>query len=104
MKAEPTPAIRLVLVDDHRIFRAGVRAELTEIDPRLDIVAEAGAVDSAITVIAETLPDVVLLDVHMPGGSGGEVRMSCAGVPVWRLRRGHRCGSWRCRFLTPLTM
>lgn len=83
MKPDPATTIRLVLVDDHRIFRAGVRAELTEIDSRLDIVAEAGAVDSAITVIAETLPDVVLLDVHLPGGSGGggaDVLRGCAGL------------------------
>lgn len=74
---------RLLLVDDHRLFRAGVRAELTELAPDLDIVAEAGTVDAAILAIRETLPDVVLLDVHLPGGSGGggaDVLRGCAGL------------------------
>ncbi len=78
-----TAPIRLVLVDDHRIFRAGVRAELTELAPGVDIVAEAGTVDAAITIIRETAPDVVLLDVHLPGGSGGggtDVLRGCAGL------------------------
>ncbi len=78
-----TAPIRLVLVDDHRIFRAGVRAELTELAPDLDIVAEAGTVDSAIATIRDTVPDVVLLDVHLPGGSGGggtDVLRGCAGL------------------------
>ncbi len=75
--------IRLVLVDDHRIFRAGVRAELLDIDPTLDIVAEAGTVDAAVTAIGQTQPDVVLLDVHLPGGSGNggaDVLRGCAGM------------------------
>ncbi|MGB3687281.1 MAG: response regulator transcription factor [Ornithinimicrobium sp.] len=75
--------VRLVLVDDHRIFRAGVRAELQEIEPRFDIVAEAGTVDAAIKTIGEERPDVVLLDVHLPGGSGNggaDVLRGCAGL------------------------
>jgi len=64
----PQPApIRLVLVDDHRMFRSGVKAEL---DESMVIVGEAGDVDRAIVVVAETRPDVVLLDVHLPGGNG----------------------------------
>ncbi|HEX7463158.1 MAG TPA: response regulator transcription factor [Dermatophilaceae bacterium] len=62
----PAP-IRLVLVDDHRMFRSGVKAEL---DESMVIVGEAPDVDSAIVVVAETRPDVVLLDVHLPGGNG----------------------------------
>lgn len=62
--------LRVVIVDDHAMFRTGVRAE---IDGPVDIVAEAEDVDSAVKVIAETEPDVVLLDVHMPGGGGLEV-------------------------------
>jgi DNA-binding NarL/FixJ family response regulator len=62
--------VRVVLVDDHRLVRSGVRAELgTEVD----VVGEAGDVDQAIRVILATKPDVVLLDVHMPGGGGAEV-------------------------------
>ena len=63
----PTTAIRLVLVDDHRMFRSGVKAEL---DESMLIVGEAGDVDEAIVVVAATRPDVVLLDVHLPGGNG----------------------------------
>ena len=63
--------VRVVIVDDHRVFRSGVRAELgpAVADGRLDIVGEAGDVDEAVTVVAHTRPDVVLLDVHLPGGS-----------------------------------
>jgi len=59
--------IRLVLVDDHRMFRSGVKAEL---DESMVIVGEAADVDNAIVVVAQTRPDVVLLDVHLPGGNG----------------------------------
>ena len=58
---------RVVLVDDHAMFRSGVKAEL---GTRLQVVGEAGGVSEAVTVIAETQPDVVLLDVHMPDGGG----------------------------------
>jgi DNA-binding NarL/FixJ family response regulator len=61
---------RVVLVDDHQMFRSGVKAELGE---SIEIVGEAGDVDEAIAVIKRTGPDVVLLDVHLPGGGGVEV-------------------------------
>jgi len=71
MMTEPGSAketsVRLVLVDDHRMFRSGVKAEL---DESMVIVGEAPDVDSAIVVVAQTRPDVVLLDVHLPGGNG----------------------------------
>ena len=69
-------SVRIVLVEDHALFRAGVRAELTELcrhdvgAPRVVIVGEAADVDGAVEVIASTQPDVVLLDVHLPGGGG----------------------------------
>jgi DNA-binding NarL/FixJ family response regulator len=63
-------SIRVVLVDDHAMFRTGVRAEL---DTAVDVVGEAGDAQEAIKVILDTQPDVVLLDVHLPGGGGGEV-------------------------------
>jgi DNA-binding NarL/FixJ family response regulator len=58
---------RVVLVDDHAMFRSGVRAELGN---RVDVVAEAGTVADAIAAITGARPDVVLLDVHMPDGGG----------------------------------
>jgi DNA-binding NarL/FixJ family response regulator len=63
-----TPSV--VIVDDHAIFRAGVRAELAD---RVDVLGEAGSVEEAARAITEREPDVVLLDVHMPGGGGVEV-------------------------------
>jgi RNA polymerase sigma factor (sigma-70 family) len=62
--------LRVAIIDDHVMFRTGVRAE---IDGPVEVVAEAEDVDSAVKVLTETLPDVVLLDVHMPGGGGLEV-------------------------------
>jgi DNA-binding NarL/FixJ family response regulator len=59
-----------VLVDDHALFRAGVRAEL---DGLVEIVGEAGDVDGAVREIVARAPDVVLLDVHLPGGGGVEI-------------------------------
>jgi DNA-binding NarL/FixJ family response regulator len=67
--------LRVVLVDDHRMFRTGVRAELGD---GVDIVGEAEDVDSAVAVIGATKPDVVLLDVHLPGGGGRTVLERCA--------------------------
>jgi DNA-binding NarL/FixJ family response regulator len=74
---------RVVLVDDHQMFRTGVKAEL---GPGIEVVGEAGDVDSAVAVIKSAAPDVVLLDVHLPGGGGIEV-----------LRRLH--GNVTARFL-----
>jgi len=61
---------RVFLVDDHRLFLAGVRSELGD---RVDVVGEAGEVDAAIAGIVQAAPDVVLLDVHFPGGGGAAV-------------------------------
>jgi DNA-binding NarL/FixJ family response regulator len=65
-----TTPLRVVLVDDHAMFRSGVRAELGS---QVDVVAEAADVDSAVEAILRVVPDVVLLDVHLPGGGGTEV-------------------------------
>ena len=58
---------RVCIVDDHGLFRAGVRAELGD---QVDVIGEAADVAPAIELIAERQPDVVLLDVHLPGGGG----------------------------------
>ena len=60
----------IVIVDDHALFRSGVRSE---VEGLVDVVGEAGSVEEAVRVIGATRPDVVLLDVHMPGGGGVEV-------------------------------
>ena len=61
---------RVVLVDDHDLVRAGVKAGLGE---AVHVVGEAADTDDAVDVIVETLPDVVLLDVHLPTGTGADV-------------------------------
>jgi DNA-binding NarL/FixJ family response regulator len=59
--------VRVFVVDDHSLFRSGVRAEL---EPAVEVVGEAGDVAAAIDGIRALAPDVVLLDVHLPGGGG----------------------------------
>ncbi len=85
MSIEPAGApIRVVIVDDHQIFRTGLRAEL---GAALEVVGEAATVDEAIVVIPQASPDVVLLDVHLPGGAGGggaEVLRRLAGTATVR--------------------
>jgi DNA-binding NarL/FixJ family response regulator len=63
-------SVRVVLVDDHALFRAGVRAELGS---HVDVVGEAGTVPDAIATVLATRPEVVLLDVHLPDGGGRAV-------------------------------
>jgi DNA-binding NarL/FixJ family response regulator len=70
MTSRPIVKIRVVIVDYHRLFRAGVRAEL---GTGIEVVGEAEDVATAVASIAATAPDVVLLDVHLPGGGGVEV-------------------------------
>jgi DNA-binding NarL/FixJ family response regulator len=65
------PPLRVVLVDDHAIVRSGLTAELEQ--RRCEVVAEASDVDSAVAAIRSTRPDVVLLDVRLPGGGGPAV-------------------------------
>ncbi len=81
---------RVVLVDDHQMFRSGVKAELGD---SVEIVGEAGDVDEAIAVIRATEPDVVLLDVHLPGGGGVEVLRQITGA------RGPGAQALETRFL-----
>jgi DNA-binding NarL/FixJ family response regulator len=66
-------------VDDHELVRAGVRSALGD---RVEVVGEAGDVPSAISVIEATRPDVVLLDVHLPGGNGPAVIRGLSDTPA----------------------
>lgn len=71
---------RVFLVDDHSVFRAGVRAELASASAdQIEIVGEAGTVAEAVRGIRSTQPDVVLLDVHMPDGGGLAVLQRAPG-------------------------
>ena len=67
----------VVIVDDHHLFRAGVRAELAE---ACDVVGEAASPTEAIAVIGAASPDVVLLDVHLPEGGGLAVLEAFRGI------------------------
>ncbi|MFZ3453193.1 LuxR C-terminal-related transcriptional regulator [Arthrobacter sp. 7Tela_A1] len=78
--SSPAEPISVVVVDDHAIFRSGLKADL---DARIDVLAEAATVEAAIAAIRRFQPQVVLLDVHLPGGSGGggaEVLAGCADL------------------------
>ena len=66
--------VKVFLVDDHALFRTGVKAELAGLDDdRIEVVGEAGSVGEAVVRISSQPPDVVLLDVHMPDGGGRAV-------------------------------
>ena len=72
----------VVIVDDHHLFRAGVRAEL---DGLVEVLGDAATVEDAVRAVLEAKPDVVLLDVQMPGGGGVEViRQVAARAPAQR--------------------
>jgi DNA-binding NarL/FixJ family response regulator len=84
-----TGPLRVVVVDDHRMFRTGVRAELDaaadDTGGGITVVAEAEDVASAVAATLQHRPDVVLLDVHLPGGGGATVlREVLAGAPEVR--------------------
>jgi DNA-binding NarL/FixJ family response regulator len=93
----PGRRARVVLVDDHRMFRTGVRAEIGETARTgIDVVGEAADVDEAVAVVSRTRPDVVLLDVHLPGGGGAEVLRRCAPLMTGQ---GGPDGAGAVRFL-----
>jgi DNA-binding NarL/FixJ family response regulator len=66
--------VRVVLADDHPIWRSGVR---TDLGSNFHVVGEAGDADEAIEVIRSTKPDLVVCDLHMPGGGGIKVAKTC---------------------------
>lgn len=67
---EASTGIRVLLVDDHPLFRAGVAQRLVEVDPDLEIVAEFGSVREVLEYSSRARPDVVLMDIAMPDGNG----------------------------------
>ena len=66
----PSAPLRILVVDDHALVRAGVRSELSAHAADLDVVGEADDVEGAVAAVHALAPDVVLLDVHLPGGDG----------------------------------
>jgi DNA-binding NarL/FixJ family response regulator len=74
--------IRVFLVEDHELFASGVRTELGE---SFELVGQAGTVEEAVEGVLQIEPDVVLLDVHLPDGSGASVVERCPGVPFLAL-------------------
>ena len=80
-----TTAITLVLADDHRLFRDGLR-RLLETETDLRVVGEAGDAQEAVSLARRLEPDMLLLDLAMPGGGGLEVLRSLAATPLPKTR------------------
>ncbi|MCS4485183.1 response regulator transcription factor [Gleimia sp. 6138-11-ORH1] len=81
----PEQPISVVIIDDHPLVRAGIRFELEKYPTQIQIVGEAADVDNAISLVQQLTPQVALLDVHMPGGTGGggaEVAARCKNSPT----------------------
>lgn len=79
-----TDPIRTVLVDDHPLFREGVAATLSA-DPHFEVVGEGATADEALRLCAGLLPDVLLLDLNLPGGGLNGARAVAAACPVTRI-------------------
>ena len=70
IRGVPVGAVRVVLADDHPLWRDGLRSDLGD---EFDVVGEAGTADEAVAVIKEVTPDLVVCDLNMPGGGGIKV-------------------------------
>lgn len=77
-------AIRIAVIDDHPLFRGGVVRTLTE-GAGFDVVGEGGSADEAVELVARRLPDIVLLDISMPGGGIEAARRIGAEFPAVRI-------------------
>ncbi len=76
--------IRLVIVDDHPLFREGVAATLQS-DPNLEVVAEGGTADDALLLATTHLPEILLLDLNLPGGGLSAARAVAHACPITRI-------------------
>lgn len=99
--AAETSPIRVLVVDDHHIFAAGVAGEIRRADADIEVVGEAHDVTEAISMAREHVPDVVLLDVHLPGGEAVAARRSPPRSRGWAPPTARRCAAWPCRSPTP---
>src|SRR5690349_25038620 len=79
---DPTPAPRAVIADDERLLRDQLRARLAEVWPELEIVGEAKNGIEAVQLTEQLHPDLVFLDIRMPGMSGVEAARAIAQLPV----------------------
>ena len=80
--SEATPPVRGVIADDERLMRDQLKARLTEVWPELQIVGEAKNGLEAVDLVAEHRPDVVFLDIRMPGLSGVDAARRIAQLPA----------------------
>ena len=82
MNSPPTSAVRCVIADDERLMREQLRARLNEVWPELQIVAEAKNGSEAVALVAEHRPELVFLDIRMPGLTGVEAARQIAQMDV----------------------
>ena len=75
-------SVRCVIADDERLMREQLRARLTEVWPDLQIVAEAKNGNEAVALVAEHRPELVLLDIRMPGLTGVEAARQIAQMEI----------------------
>ena len=76
--------LRVVVVDDYRFFRESV-AKVLHVDPDIDVVGQGGTADEAVQLAAELLPDIVTLDISMPGGGLAAAQQITATCPVTKI-------------------
>ncbi|HEX9796547.1 MAG TPA: response regulator transcription factor, partial [Anaerolineales bacterium] len=81
---KPGEALRVAIVDDHALFRDGLR-QVLEAEPTIEVVGEGGSADEAIALARQQLPEVILLDIDMPGGGLEAARAIADQFPVTKI-------------------